>query len=213
VFVIFDLDGTVWDSARGIVGCLRECFEHHGLVAPSVAASRAVLGPPLRDMLAELGMPDEVLDPAVIDYRERYSEWGAFEADLYDGMVDVLDRLIADGHRLATATSKGEVGTALMIDHFGLRDRFEVIGASSMDGITTTKSAVISRTLEGLGNPDPDDCLMVGDRRHDVEGAAAHHIRCVGVSWGYGSVEELVDAGATAIAERPADVPPLVGRK
>jgi len=213
VFVIFDLDGTVWDSARGIVGCVRECFEHHGLVAPSDAAARAVLGPPLRDMLAELGMPEDALDRAVLDYRQRYSAWGAFEADLYDGMVDVLDRLIADGHRLATATSKGEIGTALMIDHFGLRDRFEVIGASSMDGVTTTKSAVIGRTLASLGDPDPGGCLMVGDRRHDVEGAAAHRIGCVGVRWGYGSVEELVDAGATAIAEVPADVPRLVGRK
>jgi phosphoglycolate phosphatase len=213
MFVIFDLDGTVWDSARGIVGCIGECFENFDLEVPPEAASREALGPPLRDMLSVLGMPDALLDAAVADYRTRYHDWGAFAADLYDGIVDTLDVLAGDGYRLATATSKGETGTELMLDHFGLRDRFEFVGAATADGLVTTKAAVLSRTLAGLGDPPAGDCIMVGDRHHDVLGAAEHGIGCIGVAWGYGSEEELAEAGALAIAQVPAEVPRLATRR
>ena len=130
------------------------------------------------------------------------------------GSSEVLDRLRADGHRLATATSKGETQARLMLDHFGLADRFEVVGAASMDGVSTTKPEVLARTLDGLGNPDPDECLLVGDRRYDVAGAAEHGIRCIGAAWGYGSARGADRrrcrrgrrrAGRRARADRAAD--------
>jgi phosphoglycolate phosphatase len=209
MIVIFDLDGTVWDSEEGIVGSLEHTFASYGMDVPDRAVLTANLGPPLQLMLAELGMPDELVDEATLRYRERYVGWGAYRATLYDGIVDVLDLLAGEGHRLATATSKGEGPTLQMLDHFGLADRFEVVGAASMDASAITKEAVLERTLERLGRPEPTDCWMVGDRRYDVTGAARFGIACIGVTWGYGSAEELREAGARHVVEHPAELPPL----
>lgn len=208
--MIFDLDGTVWDSEPGIVGSLQHAFAGLGLAVPPTEELAANVGPPLRFMLVELGVPGDRLDEAVTRYRERYLSWGVYAAAPYDGIVGMLDTLAGDGHTLATATSKGEDPTMVMLEHFGLRDRFAVVGAATMDGVATTKAQVLARTLAGLGGPDPADCWMVGDRHYDVTGAAALGIACIGAAWGYGGTEELVLAGAAAVAQGPRDVPPLV---
>jgi phosphoglycolate phosphatase len=100
-----------------------------------------------------------------------------------------------------------------MLDHFGIADRFEFVGAATMDGVATTKAEVLGRTLAALDHPDPSACTMVGDRHYDVTGSAAHGISCIGAAWGYGGADELLMAGAAAVAERPLDVPVLVGRR
>ena len=210
MIVVFALDGAVWDSEPGIVACMEHALRGLGMGVPAREELVAAIGPPLRTMLAELGVPEHSLDEGVRRYRERYLSRGVFEAELYDGVTDALDRPLDDGHRLATATSKGEQPTRTMLDHFGITDRFEVVGAATMDGVATTKSEVLALTLAGLGLPDPADCVMVGDRHYDVMGAAAFRIDCIGAAWGYGGEEELRLAGARRIAERPADVPPLV---
>lgn len=213
MIVIFDLDGTVWDSEPGIVACLEHTFRRLELTVPARDTLLGNVGPPLQFMLGELGVPEHRLDDGVRIYRERYLSDGVYEASLYEGVVDLLDQLLDAGHRLGTATSKGEVPTAIMLDHFGIADRFEVVGAASMDTSAVTKTAVLGRTLDGFGRPDPDDCWLIGDRVYDVEGAAAHHLRCVGAAWGYGGADELRMAGATAIAAQPADVPGLIERR
>ena len=213
MIVIFDLDGTVWDSEPGIVACLEHTFRQLGLAVPARDALLGNVGPPLQFMLSELGVPDHRLDDGVRIYRERYLSDGVYEASLYDGVVDLLDELRAAGHRLGTATSKGEIPTGIMLDHFGIAEQFEVVGAASMDTSAVTKTAVLGRTLEGFGRPDPADCWLIGDRVYDVEGAAAHHLRCLGAAWGYGGADELRMAGAAAIAAHPSDVPELIGRR
>lgn len=211
MIVIFDLDGTVWDSQAGIVGSLEHTFAAFDLVVPDRAVLAANLGPPLQQMLAELGIPAELVDEATLRYRERYVEWGAYESSLYPGVLDAIDAIAAAGHRLATATSKGEGPTHQMLEHFGIADRFEVIGAATMDATAITKEAVLERTLGGLGEPDPAECWMVGDRSYDVTGAARFDIACIGVTWGYGSADELHTAGARHVIDRPEQLPPLVG--
>lgn len=211
MIVIFDLDGTVWDSEDGIVGSLEHTFEVFGMPVPDRSVLAANLGPPLQLMLAELGFPEERIADATLRYRERYVDWGVHQADLYPGIVEVLDALRAAGHTLATATSKGEGPTRQMLDNFDLTDRFAVIGAATMDATAITKEAVLARTLAALGDPDPGGCWMVGDRSYDVTGAAAFGIGCVGVTWGYGSAEELQSAGARHVIDRPDQLPPLVG--
>jgi phosphoglycolate phosphatase len=133
-----------------------------------------------------------------------------FEASLYEGVVEMLDGLAGSGHRLATATSKGEVPTRIMLDHFGLTDHFEVVGAATMDTTAVTKAQVLSRALAALGDPQPGQCVLVGDRSYDVEGAAAHGLHCIGATWGYGGADELRMAGAELLAARPLDVCALV---
>lgn len=213
MIVLFDLDGTVWDSERGIIGSVRHTFEALDQPAPPVEVVAATIGPPLRHMLVELGLPEDLLDTGVEVYRERYRTWGAYAADLYPGATDMLDDLQRAGHVLATATSKGEGPTRLMLDHFGLADRFGVVGAATMDGVATTKTEVLARTLAALGDPDPEGCWMVGDRHYDVTGAASFGIPCIGAIWGYGGAEELTRAGAAHLAAAPAEVPPLIRRR
>ncbi len=207
---MFDLDGTVWDSEAGIVGCLEHTFESLGLPAPSSDVLAANLGPPLQQMLGELGVPEEVIERATTIYRDRYVAWGAYQATVYPGVVDAIDRLIDAGHLLATATSKGRDPTLQMLDHFGLTGRFEAIGAASMDASAADKIAVLGGVLDLLGRPAPIDCLMVGDRSYDVLGARSHGVDCIGVTWGYGSEEELRSAGASHVISAPDELLPLV---
>ncbi|UDY34069.1 HAD hydrolase-like protein [Dermatobacter hominis] len=211
--VIFDLDGTVWDSEPGILACMAHALHELGREVPTDDVLRSHIGPPLRSMLAEVGVPEPQLDDGVRLYRERYLTEGVYEASLYDGVVALLDAVAHDGHTLATATSKGEDPTLTMLEHFGIRDRFEVVGAATMDGAATTKSEVLARTLDGLGDPARSTCVLVGDRDLDVRGAAAHGVDCIGAAWGYGGAEELRAAGAWAIADSPADVPGLLDHR
>lgn len=211
MIVIFDLDGTVWDSEKGIVGSLEHTFVSYGMEVPDRSVLRSNLGPPLQLMLAELGIPEDRVDEATLRYRERYVEWGAYQATLYPGVVEAIDELRAGGHRLTTATSKGEGPTLQMLEHFDLADRFEVVGAASMDASAITKDAVLERTLDRLGNPDPDRCWMVGDRSYDVVGAARFGIPCIGVTWGYGTAEELTTAGARHVVTEPGALLALIG--
>ncbi len=211
--MIFDLDGTVWDSQEGIVGSLEHTFSSFGMTVPDRAVLTANVGPPLQLMLAELGIPDELVDEATLRYRQRYVEWGAYQAVLYPGVLDAIDTVAADGHRLATATSKGEGPTRQMLEHFGIVDRFEVVGAASMDASAITKEAVLARALDMLGDPPSRDCWMIGDRSYDVTGSAAFDIGCVGVLWGYGTEAELVEAGAVHVAATPSELPQLIRRR
>ena len=213
VIVIFDLDGTVWDSEPGILACMAHALSGVGLDIAPAGELRSHIGPPLRTMLANLGVPEARLDDAFRLYRERYLSVGVFEASLYPGVVALLDELAADGHTLATATSKGVDATMTMLQHFELTDRFAVIGAASMDGSCATKTQVLARTLSELGEPDRGTCVLVGDRDLDVMGAAAHDVDCIGAAWGFGGADELVSAGAWQVATDPADVAALVARR
>jgi phosphoglycolate phosphatase len=210
VIVIFDLDGTVWDSEPGIVASLAHTLERLDLPVPPASELVPHIGPPLHLMLADLGVPADRIDDGVAAYRERYLASGVFESSLYPGIESVLGALADRGVRLATATSKGEVPTATMLDHFGLRPYFEVVGAATMDGTATTKTEVLARALAALGHPHPALCRMVGDRHYDVVGAARFDIPCIGAAWGYGGAEELRLAGAIAVAERPAELVDLL---
>ena len=213
VIVIFDLDGTVWDSEPGILACMAHALDGVGHDITTAGDLRSHIGPPLATMLANLGVPEPQLDEAFRLYRERYLSAGVFEASLYDGVIELLAELEDGGHTLATATSKGSDPTMTMLEHFGLTDRFAVIGAASMDDSCSTKAQVLGRTLAELGQPDPGACVLVGDRDLDVLGAAGHGVDCIGAAWGFGGAAELAAAGAGQVAATPADVAAIVARR
>lgn len=208
--VLLDLDGTLSHSEPGIRNSLLWAFEQEGFPIPSDEQVRSVIGPPFELGLPSIGIPDDALERVINTYRTRYEVTGAFENTLYDGVLEMLDALAQAGLSLSIATAKPERTALPILDYFGITDHFEVRAGATMTSERRTKAQVIEHALYQLGiHGDPDlfdHVIMVGDRDHDVLGAYHHGIACIGVTWGYGTPEELLGAGAVALADAPADV-------
>lgn len=201
--VLFDLDGTLSDSAPGILASLRHAFEVHGIQALSPEQERELLGPPFYESLPPIVGAD--LLAAVIDaYRYHYGTQGMFDTVAYDGIADVVTALRGRGVTLGVATSKPEPYAFPILERLGLADAFATICGDTLDAARPTKALVVGEALRRLGDPARGSVLMVGDRMHDVDGSAAHGIACLGAGWGYGTPAEL--AGARAVFAEPRDL-------
>lgn len=212
--VLIDLDGTLSDSEPGILRSLQWACEQEGFPVPTEAQVRSVIGPPFEIGLPTIGIPDDALERVVNRYRERYASIGAYENTLYGGIIEMLTALDAADLVLSVATAKPEVTAHPILDHFDISQWFTVRAGATLTTDRRTKAEVIDFALRELGiHGDPklgEHAIMVGDRDHDVHGALHHGIPCIGVTWGYGSPEELLTAGAVALAEHPADVVAMV---
>ena len=197
--IFFDLDGTLTDSGEGIFNCAELSLKHFGLPIPTRQEMRCIVGPPLRETFAKFGVPADGIETALEVYRSRYNTVGLFENTPYPGIRELLDKLTADGHRLFVATSKPETMAVRILERFELSHYFETICGATFDKSRDCKEAVIAYLLEQTGNKE--NAIMVGDTAYDVIGAKAHGIPTVGVSWGYGKVEDMRAAGAIAIAD------------
>ena len=191
--VIFDLDGTLTDSAEGIVSSFRHALGQIGAAVPEGDLASRIVGPPMHHTLSAMGLGEHA-DAAIAAYRADYTTRGWAMNSLFDGIGPLLADLRTAGVRLAVATSKAEPTARRILAHFGLDEHFEVVAGASVDGARATKTEVLAHALAQL-EPLPERVLMVGDRLHDVEGAAAHGIDAVVVGWGYGQTDF---AGATA---------------
>jgi phosphoglycolate phosphatase len=209
--VLFDLDGTLSDSAPGILAALRHAFRVNGVEPLDPHSEQVILGPPFYESLPPLIGGEEKLPAVIAAYRERYAAGCMFDTTAYDGVPEVLAALHAAGVRLAVATSKPEHYAKPIVEHLGLAEYFETIGGDELDGSLRTKALVIDKVLRRLGEPDPGDVLMVGDRAHDVLGAREHGIVCIGAGWGYGLPGELERAGAAPVCGRPRELLPALG--
>lgn len=194
--VIFDLDGTLTDSAAGIVASFRHALAHIGAPVPGGDLAQRLVGPPMHHTLAAMGLGDQA-EAAIAAYRADYTTRGWAMNSVFDGIVPLLEDLLAAGVRLAVATSKAEPTARKILAHFGLGGFFEVVAGASVDGTRAAKSDVVAHALQQL-EPLPERVLMVGDRRHDADGAAAHGIDTVLVGWGYGR-DDAIDAATTRV--------------
>ena len=199
--ILFDLDGTLTDSGEGIINCATLALEHFGLPVPDREAMRVFVGPPLHDTFQKFGVPADKTDEAIRVYRSRYTTVGKFENTPYPGIRELLETLQSQGHRLFVATSKPEGTSTEILEKFDLAKYFEIICGATLDKSRSEKAEVIAYLLTQTG--DLSHTVMVGDTAFDVIGAAAHGIPAIGVSWGYGKVEDMVSAGASAIAHTP----------
>ena len=206
--MLFDLDGTLSNSAPGILGSLRKSFADVGLPWIGDDAGRSLLGPPFYESLPPF-VGTERLPDIIARYREHY-ETGKYDTELYDGIPSLLGAVADRGVTLAVATSKPEGHAVPILDHLGLLDRFATVGGDTFEAERPTKADVVSEVLRRLRHPDPASVLMVGDRSHDVEGAAANGLRCLGAGWGYGSPGEL--SGAVEVFDRAADLQAALDR-
>ena len=197
--ILFDLDGTLTDSGPCIIHCFVATMEHYGLPIPDDAALRTIIGPPLRGSFQRFGVAADMVDEVVVHYRKLYQKGGKYENIPYPGIGDLLRKLKEDGHRLFVATSKPEHMAVDILQHFGLDHWFEIICGSAMDGLRDKKEDVIAYLLEKAGGKE--NCIMVGDTVFDVVGAAYHKIPTVVVGWGYGVRNDMIHAGAIAVAD------------
>lgn len=196
--ILFDLDGTLTDSGEGIINCAILALEHFGLPVPSREVMREFVGPPLHVSFMKHGVPADKTDEAIAVYRSRYIPIGKYENTPYPGIRELLETLKAEGYKLYVATSKPEQMSNDILNHFDLAKYFDMICGATMDTSRTNKDAVIAYLLAQDGHAE--NMIMVGDTKFDVLGAKAHGIPCIGVSWGYGEVADMVDAGAIGIA-------------
>ena len=196
--ILFDLDGTLTDSGEGIINCAILALEHFGLPIPSREEMRVFVGPPLHETFLKHGVPADKVQEAIDVYRSRYIPVGAYENTPYPGIRELLQQLKAAGHKLYVATSKPEATSIKILEHFDLAKYFDMICGATMDISRSSKEAVIGYLLEQNGRAD--NMVMVGDTKFDILGAREHGIPAIGVSWGYGKVEDMVSAGAAGIA-------------
>ena len=196
--ILFDLDGTLTDSGEGIMKSAVYALSHYGIPEPPEEVMRTFVGPPLDASFIRLGVPKEKAAEAIGIYRSRYLPIGRFENYPYDGIRELLEQLLADGHKLYVATSKPEWMAKEILEYFDLAKYFTMICGASTDFSRNSKEAVIAHLLEECGVQEKP--IMVGDTAYDVIGAKAHGIPCVGVSWGYGLTEDMEKAGACEIA-------------
>jgi phosphoglycolate phosphatase len=207
--VLFDLDGTISDSAPGILASLRYAFDVNGLPPLDPTTERELLGPPFYESLPPIIGHDR-LRPVIDSYRARYAD-AMYDTTAYPGVPELLAALAADGRRLAVATSKPEHYAVPIVEHLGLAGHFETVGGDDLDGSLHTKALVIGQVLARLGTPDPADVLMVGDRSHDVVGARAHGIDCIGARWGYAMPGELEQAEPAYLCASAAEAGGVLG--
>ncbi len=198
--VLWDLDGTIMDSAEGIYVSFEHTFREMGLATPTRAELRRYLGPPLLATFGELlEFSPEDTRRAIEIYREKYHSVGAFTASPYDGVPELITEVRAAGMVTALATSKAQTAARLVTEHFDLDGLFDIYGCATDDDTRKTKADVLGFILDELGDRglQRDRIVLVGDRIHDVEGANEFGIDCVLVTWGYAAEDEFAAATAS----------------
>ncbi len=205
--ILFDLDGTLTDPFEGITKCITHALEEMGRPSPDREDLRWCIGPPLRKSFARLLDSDDkaLAERALMIYRERFGSIGLFENKVYEDIPEALEILKNDGHALFVATSKPAVYAARIIDHFDLRRFFKKVYGSELNGTRGEKKDLISHILQKEAISSTGT-IMIGDRKHDMIGAAANAVRAIGVLWGYGTKEELENSGAHTCLEQPLEL-------
>ncbi|MDK2964453.1 MULTISPECIES: HAD family hydrolase [Lacrimispora] len=205
--VLFDLDGTLTDPKEGITKSVRHALKAFGIEVESLDQLCCFIGPPLKDSFMEFyGFSEADAQKAVGIFREYFSVKGIFENKVYEGTAEVLKDLCESGKKLYVASSKPEVFVRKILKHFELDSYFEFMGGADFEEVRVKKADVIRYVLDTCGICDLAGTVMIGDRKHDILGAKECGIDSVGVLYGYGSRQELLEAGADFLAESIFDL-------
>ena len=209
--LLFDLDGTLTDPREGITRSIAYALERMGREPPELEQLTFAIGPPLRRSLATLLGDDSsaAVERALGLYRERFADVGLFENAVYDGIAEALRLLDEQGATLYVATSKPRVYAERIVRHFGLDAHFVAIHGCELDGTREDKRDLLAHLLPHHGVA-PSEATMIGDRGADMIAARHHGVRAIGALWGFGSREELEQAGAQLLCERPSELASLL---
>ena len=200
-YLLFDLDGTLNESGEGIMKCAQHTLRHFGINIDNLNDLLPFVGPPLEDSFREFyNLNDKQIEEALVIYAKRYAELGAYEAQLFPGIIGLLADLNQTDKKVIIATSKKITMTMKVVHHFGLADYVDFVGARDDAGTRHTKADVIRHIIQEMNIADLDNMIMIGDRKFDINGAKEVGITSIGVLYGYGDRPELEAAGADYIA-------------
>lgn len=209
-YILFDLDGTLTDPKEGITKCVQYALSHFDIHVDDLDTLTPFIGPPLDESFIKFyGLSKEDANKAVTLYRERFRKSGMLENKVISGIPEVLSNLRDHGMTLHVATSKPTVFASEILKHFKLDHYFESIVGSNLDGTRSAKKEIIDFIMQQQ-NLSSQEVVMIGDRMHDIIGAKKVNVDSVGVTFGYGSEEELSDAGATYIVHGPEELEALL---
>lgn len=201
-YILFDLDGTITDSGEGITKSVQYALEFFDISVDNLEELLKFIGPPLKESFKEFyKFDEEKANLALIKYREYYAEKGIYENNLYDGIIELLDKLKEKGKKIILATSKPEVYAKQILKYFKIDKYFTFVAGSDFEETRVRKGDVIKYALEGAKISDLSKVIMVGDREHDIIGAKENNIKSIGVLYGFGDVIELTQARAEYIAK------------
>ena len=203
--VLFDLDGTLTNPSEGISNGFIYALDKYNIKVSEKEKLYSFIGPPLFDTFKSIGFTDEIAVEAIAHFRKYYDEVGKLENEVYENIKVMLETLKSRGYKLAVATSKPTLFSVEILKHFGLDQYFDFISGATFDGTLIQKGDIIKVALDKLGL-NPSETIMIGDRKHDVLGAKEHGLDSIGVLYGFGNREELVETGATFIVKEVLDI-------
>ncbi|MCJ8012184.1 HAD family hydrolase [Paenibacillus sp. KQZ6P-2] len=198
--ILFDLDGTLTDPKVGITKCVQYALKKMGIVVDDLNELEPFIGPPLQESFSKIYSFDEEQTKLAIEYyRERFKETGMFENEIYPGIIELLTLLKEHQNELVVATSKPTVFSEKILHHFNIDKYFNLVVGSNLDGTRTAKTEIIQYILDKYEDKEKHEFIMIGDRKHDIIGAKNTGIHSMGVSYGYGSLDELIQSNPTYI--------------
>lgn len=198
--ILFDLDGTLSDPKEGITKSIQYALQKLNIHVPNLDELESFIGPPLQVSFAEkYGFHAEMIEKAIAFYRERFKEKGMYENELYEDIPLLLKQLKDEGYTLVVATSKPTVFAEKIVNYFQIDEYFDLVVGSNLDGTRSAKGEIISYIRHTYKECVKESFLMIGDRRHDIIGANENEIDSIGVTYGYGSYEELKESHPTYI--------------
>ncbi|WP_296897870.1 HAD-IA family hydrolase [uncultured Megamonas sp.] len=210
-YILFDLDGTLIDSGKGIINAVKYALKKYGIDETNEALLRSFVGPPLNQQFAKCyGFSAEKSLEAVMVFREYYETKGILENEMYKDIDKVLKHLKEQGNFLMVATSKPEKFAHNILAQHDLEKYFDFIGGSLVDGSRVTKIQVLDHVLKTNEINNADEALMIGDTKYDMIGAKNFNLKTVAVTYGYGTKEELLAAKPDFVVDTPTEILQIV---
>ena len=211
-YIFWDMDGTIINSYPGVVESVLYALKHFGLTETNPEIMRRFIGPPLRVTFGEIYHMDETqIEQAVEKYRENYNAGGMFKCEVYPGITQAMDAFQKAGFKQIIASSKPEHMCRLLLDRFGLIEKMDDVVGASLDGRIDSKQQVLEEAFRRLGNPDKREVVLIGDTKYDAIGAKSVDIDCIGITYGFGTREELVEHDAVQVFETIEEVTAFLG--
>ncbi|MDR1690011.1 MAG: HAD hydrolase-like protein [Clostridiales bacterium] len=201
-YLLFDLDGTLTDSKPGIISSIKYGLTECGITPPDDATLETFIGPPIWDSLVRVYKHSrEQADKVVAKYREHYTTKGMFDNSVYEGIEDLLAQALKKEKTLIVATSKPLVFAETILEYLGIKRYFKYVYGGDLEGKLSSKEDVVKCVLQGARIDNLSEAVMIGDTKYDMYGASFNGIGSVGVTYGYGKREELIEYGAGVIVD------------